>query len=99
MGAPPLGSRLRFNEHFATDLHTLGRLAVPHKIVKGCPANPMRGAKLRNRERYLVFHGQPYTSVAAYCQQTEPLADPPARLGIVLQPCLTIESLKFSRLQ
>jgi hypothetical protein len=69
VGATPFGSRLRFNEHFAADLHTLGRLAVPHKIIKGCPANPMRRAKLRNCERYMVFHGQPCTSISAYCQR------------------------------
>jgi len=67
--SPPFGSRLRLNKHFAPNLHALGCLTIPHKIVKGCPANSMCGAKFRNRERHLVFHGQPCTIIAAYCQQ------------------------------
>jgi hypothetical protein len=55
VGAPPLGSR--FNKHFAPDLHAPGRLTIPYKIVKGRPADPMRRAKFRDRERNMVFHG------------------------------------------
>src|SRR5665647_2699167 len=39
------------------DLHAPGRLTIPYKIVKGRPADPMRRAQFRDRERNMVFNG------------------------------------------